>query len=144
MLQVSRASYIKILTPPACNSASSFKMLKTNFPNLNFSIFYLYFLNIIKFPFNILTFYFQTIHFYFLSANLASILFTCIIMNSFYLFQQTFLNNGLIVEGEVWSLKSKWKRAGGGENYVKKNWLIFQTANRVPSDKLLGSCWKFY
>ena len=144
MLQVGRASYIKFLTPPACNSASSFKMLKTNFPNINYSIFYLYFLNIIKFSFNILTFYFQTIHFYFLSANhLASILFTCIIMNSFYLFQRTFLNNGFVVEGEVWSLKSKWKRAGGGENSVKKL-PDFQTANIVPSEKLLGSCWKFY
>ena len=128
MLQVSRASYIKILTPPACNSASSFKMLKTNFPNLNFSIFYLYFLNIIKFPFNILTFYFQTIHFYFLSANLASILFTCIIMNSFYLFQQTFLNNGLVVEGGSVVLKEQMKTSRGRGKLCEKKFADFSNS----------------
>ena len=44
-------------------------------------------------------------------------------------------------------LNSKQKRKGrrGGQAYlyghsVKKNYLIFQTANRVLSDKLLGSC----
>ena len=48
-------------------STSSFKKIELiNFPNICFSIFYLYLLHIIKFPFNILTFlsfYFQTFHF---------------------------------------------------------------------------------
>ena len=45
-------------------STFSFKKVKLiNFTNIYFSIFHLYLLHIIKFPFNILTFYFQTIHF---------------------------------------------------------------------------------
>ena len=31
-----------------------------------------------------------------------------------------------------------------GEGRGEKNCQIFQTANRVPCNKLLGSCWKFY
>ena len=66
MLQVPGASYInQVLTQPAYKLLNLFikKVQLINFPNIHFSIFHLYFLHIIKFPFKILTFYFQTIHF---------------------------------------------------------------------------------
>ena len=51
---------------------------------------------------------------------------------------------------ERWSLKSERKQTGrGGWSSLsvcllyEKNRLILQTANRVLSDKLLGSCLKF-
>ena len=75
---------------------------------------------------------------------------TNIIINSFHLFQQTLFNKGFVVKGVGESLKSEWKQTGGGRSqaylyaHSVKNCLIFQTANRVPSNKLLGSCWKFY
>ena len=61
-------------------------------------------------------------------------------------------NEPFLIKGLLKSLKSKWKQTVGGEGsslslcplcekFFKK---IFQTANRVPSNKLLGSWWKFY
>ena len=71
---------------------------------------------------------------------------TSIIINSFLLFQQTLFNKGFVVEGGGGVLKEHMK-TDKGRGGVKpfsmltlKNCLIFQTANRVPSNKLLGSC----
>ena len=71
-----------------------------------------------------------------------------ITINVFYLFQQTLFNKGFVVEGGRGSLKSKWKQTGEGRSQTNlyaqsvKNCLIFQIANRVPSNNLLGSCKK--
>ena len=66
LLQVDRPFYInQVLIPPAYKFLNFFieKIKLVNFPNIHFSIFHLYLLHIIKFPFNVLTFYFQAIHF---------------------------------------------------------------------------------
>ena len=66
LLQVARTFYIdQVLIPPAYKFLNFFiwNIKFVNFPNIHFSIFHLYLLLIIKFPFNVLTFYFQTIHF---------------------------------------------------------------------------------
>ena len=60
-------------------------------------------------------------------------------------------NPGFVVEGEgAGSLKSKWKQTGGGEEskiismLTLKNYLIFQTGNRFPSNKLHGHSFKLF
>ena len=72
---------------------------------------------------------------------------TRIIINFFHLFQRTLFNKGFVVEGEREVLKERMKtnrgKAGEGLSLTlcslcEKNCLIFQTANRVPSNKLLG------
>ena len=71
---------------------------------------------------------------------------TSIIINSFLLFQQTLFNKGFVVEGGGGVLKEQMKTdkgMGGVKPFsmlTLKNCLIFQTANRVPSNKLFGSC----
>ena len=72
---------------------------------------------------------------------------TSIIINSFHLFQQTLFNKEFVVDGEREVLKEQIKKLGGGEvlslslcSLCEKIYLIFQTANRLPSIKLLGSC----
>ena len=60
-------------------------------------------------------------------------------------------NPGFVLEGEGGgSLKSKWKQTGGGEEskiismLTLKNYLIFQTGNRFPSNKLHGHFFKLF
>ena len=74
---------------------------------------------------------------------------TSIIINFFHLFQQTLFSKGCAVEGEREVLKERMKtnRGRGGEelslplcSLCGKNCLVFQTANKVPSNKLLDSC----
>ena len=71
---------------------------------------------------------------------------TSIIINSFHLFQPTLFNKGFVVEEGGESLKSERKQTGGGESqtylyaHSVKICLIFQTENKVPSNRFLGSC----
>ena len=75
---------------------------------------------------------------------------TSIIINSSYLFQRTLFNEGFVVEkgqggggGVLKRANENKQREGRSQTYLYahsvKNCLIFQTANRVPSYKLLGS-----
>ena len=59
-------------------------------------------------------------------------------------------NKPFLIKALLWRgkevLKERMKKTGGGRSqtylyaHSVKNCLIFQTANRVPSNKLLGSC----
>ena len=72
---------------------------------------------------------------------------TSIIINSFHLFERTLFNKGFVVEVGEGVLKERMKTysgRGGVKAYLYahsvKNCMIFQTASRVLSNKLLGSC----
>ena len=80
---------------------------------------------------------------------------TSVIICSFHIFQRTLFNKGVVVErgGRRGVLKERMKtnRGRGGVklkgslcSLCEKNCLIFQLANRVPCNKLLGSSWKFH
>ena len=80
---------------------------------------------------------------------------TSVIICSFHIFQRTLFNKGVVVErgGRTGVLKERMKtnRGRGGVklkgslcSLCEKNCLIFQLANRVPCNKLLGSSWKFH
>ena len=56
---------------------------------------------------------------------------------------ESFLIKGLLWSGKVIKMRMKTNRGRGGVNlyaHCEKNCLIFETANRVLSNKLLGSC----
>ena len=59
---------------------------------------------------------------------------------------QPFFNKGFVVEEGGESLKSERKQTGGGESqtylyaHSVKICLIFQTENKFPSNRFLGSC----
>ena len=61
-----------------------------------------------------------------------------IIINSLHLFQRTRLNKRLVVEGGG-GFKEQMKMNLYAHS-MKKNCLIFQTTERVSSNKLVGSC----
>ena len=69
---------------------------------------------------------------------------TSIIINFFNLFQQALFNKRFVVEGEgARGFLTANKNEQGERIFMltlERNCLIFQTANRVPSNKLLGSC----
>ena len=72
---------------------------------------------------------------------------TSIIINSFHLFQRTLFNKGFDVGGERGVFKEPMK-TNRGRGVVKpfsmltllKKFPDFSNSNRVPSNKLLGSC----
>ena len=67
--------------------------------------------------------------------------YTRIIINFFHAFQRTLFNKGFVVEDGEGLLKERMNRGRGSSlslcSLCEKNCLIFQTANRVPSNKCL-------